>query len=308
MDASDAMARRQTGKYGWILETHCRSPATRPGRLFLFLFGASLLKQRQKRQFKDAAKKLQKNMNRTMRRQPSLGPAIVISDSEDEDDPMNATVIPVSVAAPSLPPTPPADTTTCSDPGICGPSLFYESRLPNNGKDKQPVYADAPSAGMLNMHGMSFTLPSQNDSIGDRPASTPVDEPKPSAFDYSLISDTSLQVTATADTLNCSGDLDFITLDDTLVAGSGEEPTIPRTLVPRGEPGKKVDASLEDGEIIDVETEDSLDDSVVFVSEGVLTPKNKSRMVRNMICGRVLDRFVPVSVAAIEEGQHGANS
>lgn len=244
------------------------------------------------------AKKIRKSLTRTARqtkrggRLSSSATTIVISDSSDEDVEMNATVIPLQ-AAPSSgnPLTPPPDANKSTDQGTR--PLFYESRLPNDGKDVKPMYEEVSTGALLSLDGMINTshnasFPSHNDSIIDRPASTPLECKVPNPFEYSLISDTSLQMSGVAEENTLQGE-DFLTLDETVVAvaaggGGGPRPGEGESTT-KGLPKEEMmNQTLEDGEIIDVETaaESCHDDSVVFVSEGILTPLGKQKMVSRL--------------------------
>lgn len=198
-----------------------------------------------------------------------LSTTIVISDSEDESEALNATVIPLT-AANLAPLTPPPDTSGETP-------LFYESRLPNDGKDAKPVYEE--STNVLSLEGLSHntSFPSHNDSIMDRPASTPLESHLPNPFEYSLISDTSLQVTTIEDesTLKIDAESeDFLNFEETVIAMKSPKER-PKTETPKAST-EDLEMSIEDGEIIDVENQD---DSVVFVSEEILTPKRKQKLV-----------------------------
>lgn len=163
--------------------------------------------------------------------------------------------------------------------------MFYESRLPNDGRDIKPVYEG--SVRVLSLNGTTTTL--LDESIQNKPASTPIEKEMPgNPFEYSLISDTSMEEQETIK-LDESAQDDFLMLDETAVlvdeaekeGQALEDGKIQKTPnVPRGErQGQKqgLDCTLEDGEIIDVEG--NMDDSVVFVSEEILTPKRKREVV-----------------------------
>lgn len=205
---------------------------------------------------------------------------ITISDSEDDSE-LDSTM----VAHPmnSTPPTPPPESRSPN-----AANLFYESRLPNDGRDVKPVYEG--SSIILSLNGTTTLPPYHDVSIQKKPASTPIEKDMPNPFEYSMISDTSLQVTTVAEDSietikldESGGGEDFLMLDETLVVGEKkkeeretQEPNKENVPVP-------MDRTLEDGEIIDVE-QGLMDDSVVFVSEEILTPKMKRQVVsRNII-------------------------
>lgn len=225
---------------------------------------------------KAIAKKMRKSFNRSNFRPPL--DTILISDSDDElqnYEKLNETVIVVqNSSAAEATETP----------------LFYESRSPNNGRDVKPIYLHAVS----NCVGLS--VPSNTtDEVVDLPAS------QPNPFEYSLISETSLQLTGneSLETITVQdggkeGD-DFLMLDDTLVAAAaatGDEAEKTMVAVEKG-PGDGIglNSSLEEGEIIDVEQ--NHDDSVVFVSEEKLTPKlTKIKVSRKGAIGTIPNIFI----------------
>lgn len=208
---------------------------------------------------------------------------ITISDSEDGSE-LDSTM----VAHPmnSTPPTPPPESISPN-----AANLFYESRLPNDGRDVKPVYEG--SSNYLSLNGTTTLPPYHDVSIQRKPASTPIEKDMPNPFEYSMISDTSLQVTTTAEDsietikLDESGGAeDFLMLDETLVAGEKAQEKKEKGKETQ-QPNKEnvpvpMDRTLEEGEIIDVE-QGLMDDSVVFVSEEILTPKMKRQVVSTVI-------------------------
>lgn len=183
--------------------------------------------------------------------------------------------------------------------------LFYESRDPNDGRDIKPTYHSSQSTGLLLL-----------------PSSTPIEETptNPLLCEYSLISDTSLAIgNESIETITVPDDCDMIRLDSVLEEHSieeneeatespneeeakesplkKEEETVEENTakVPLAEERKpsRLDATLEEGEIVDVtidedpeevdvkeEPNSALDDSVIFVSEVKLPSKAASRLLR----------------------------
>lgn len=188
---------------------------------------------------------------------------IVISDSEDED--MDLTVI-HQAHMETTPPTPPPDTQSSPEGGEGSGdtiSMFYESRSPNNGRELKPDYE---SINGLSLAGTSLILPSNDDSIRERPASTPIETQPPITFDYSLISDTSLQVTDKEE-----GELENTLINENVLPPEDVTMVAVPSAPKRQRKGGASSLEMEEGEIIDLEG--TLDDSVIFVSEEFLTPK-----------------------------------
>lgn len=207
---------------------------------------------------------------------------ITISDSEDDSE-LDSTMLAHPMN--STPPTPPPESMSPN-----AANLFYESRLPNDGRDVKPVYEG--SSNYLSLNGTTTLPPYHDVSIQKKPASTPIEKDMPNPFEYSMISDTSLQVTAAEDSIETikldesGGGEDFLMLDETLVAGEKAQEK-KKNVTETQQPNKEnvpvqMDRTLEDGEIIDVE-QGLMDDSVVFVSEEILTPKMKRQVVSTVI-------------------------
>lgn len=221
---------------------------------------------------------MRKANNKLLRRSASLAmTTITISDSEDDSE-LDSTMVAHPIN--STPPTPPPESRSPN-----AANLFYESRLPNDGRDVKPVYEG--SSNILSLNGTTTLPPYHDVSIQKKPASTPIEKDMPNPFEYSMISDTSLQVTTAEDSIETikldesGGGEDFLMLDETLVVGEKKEERETQ------EPNKEnvsvpMDRTLEDGEIIDVE-QGLMDDSVVFVSEEILTPKMKRQVVSRII-------------------------